>query len=109
MVISLFLFKTLFASFIEEICWYFGVTTLISKRLNPNLGEFFSGSFEVRMDKIICHVTTQAHVTSEKIPFSTKAHLILLMPVSFYKKSGNFDQSRTFTQNNIVRAMLEIF
>ena len=56
MVISLFLFKTLFASFIEEICWYFGVTTLISKRLNPNLGEFFSGSFEVRMDKIISSI-----------------------------------------------------
>ena len=39
---------------------------------------------------------THAYVVSENIPFSTKALLILL----------NFDVS-TFTQSNIVRAVLE--
>ena len=43
------------------------------------------------------------------IPFSTKVVLILLMSAFFCKKSAFFGKNSTFTQSNIVRAILEIF
>ena len=49
------------------------------------------------------------YVVSENNPFGTKILLILLMSVSFCKKSAFFSKNTTFTQSNIERAALEIF
>ena len=40
---------------------------------------------------------------------STKALLILLMSAFILKKSAFLGENSTFTQNNIVKAVLEIF
>ena len=55
----------------------------------------------------IWQVSTHAYVVSENTPFNTKAFLILLMSAFFRKKSVFFGS--TFTQSNIVRAVLESF
>ena len=57
----------------------------------------------------IWYVSTHTYVVSEKISFSTKALLILLMSVFFCQKSTFFGKNNTFTQSNSVRAVLEIF
>ena len=44
-------------------------------------------------------------VVSEDIPFSNKAHLILLMSPFFRKKSSFFGKNSTFTQSSSVRAV----
>ena len=48
------------------------------------------------------------YVVSENIPFGTKTLLILLISTFFCKKSAFFGKNSTFTQSNIVRAVLEI-
>ena len=44
----------------------------------------------------------------QKIYLLVKVLLILLMPVFFDKNSAFFGKNSTFTQNNSVRAVLEI-
>ena len=46
------------------------------------------------------------HVVLENVPFIAKAVLIQHL---FGKKSAFFGKNSTFTQSNIVRAVLEIF
>ena len=53
------------------------------------------------------HIHT--YVVAENIPFSTNVLLILLMSVFFCKKISIFGENSTFTQSNIMRAVLEIF
>ena len=51
-----------------------------------------------------------AHICSfRKYTFHYQGPLDLLMSAFFSKKSAFFDQNKTFTQSNSVRAVLEIF
>ena len=53
-------------------------------------------------------LSTYTYVVSENVPFSTKTPSILLMP-AFFGKNSIFDHYSTFTQNNSLRAVLDIF
>ena len=79
---------------------------LVSALLYPTLGGLFRGSFWKLQ---IWHVRTHTYIVLENIPFSTKVLLILLMSVYFCKKSVFSGNNSTYTQSNIVRAVLEIF
>ena len=54
-------------------------------------------------------ISTHAYVASEKIPFSAKVCLILLISAGFLEKISIFKKNGTFTQGNSVIAVLEIF
>ena len=55
------------------------------------------------------YVSNHTFVVLENIPYSTKGLLIVLMLAFFVKKSVFFGKTSTFTQSNIVRAILENF
>ena len=95
---------------------------------NPELGGLFRGSFgggeggkitylpphclklvRIMLETEIWHASTHTWVVSENIPFSTKTLSNLLMLAFFSKKSAFFGQNNTSTQNNSVRAVLEMF
>ena len=57
-------------------------------------------SLELCWELEIWYVDTHTYLVSENIPFSTKAHLILLMPAFFCKISLCFGRNSIFTQSN---------
>ena len=57
----------------------------------------------------IWYVSTHTFVVSENIPFSTKNPLILMISIFFAKNQQLLVKNSTFTQNNGMRAVLEVF
>ena len=82
------------------------------KFINSNLGGLFrcSNVLELCYKLEIWYVSTHIYVVSENIPFSTNNPLILLVLAFFFAKNQHFlVKNSTFTQNNSMRAVLEVF
>ena len=86
----------------------------------PNLRWVFKSSFcrqEVKLLALVLHlleywtlVCKYSHIWSlRKYTFLCEVPLFLMMSRFFSKRSGLFGKNNTFTQNNSVRAALEIF
>ena len=90
--------------------------------INPNLGWLCRGSFrggrgEISSCQKLVRIMVETwnllskytYVVSEYISFSTEVTWIFFIPALFCKKSAFFNKNSIFSQNNSVRAVLEIF
>ena len=74
-----------------------------------NLHPLSKNSLELCKKLEIWHISTHSYAVSEIIPFSTKALLKLLISAFLARNQRFFWQNSTYTQNNSIKAVLEIF
>ena len=108
------LFQTSFKPNFGGLFRAFRFTVMGEVKITPGIKlvtiKLVSSKFQVSRQKLeICYVSTQIYLVLENIPFSTNTPLILLMSAFLPKKVGFFVKNSTFTQNNIMRAVLEGF